>query len=409
MQSPDYDIVSPAFHADPARTLDEIRARGEAVIKLKLPILGRMRFCVTHEACSAMLKDKETFVRDPANAGKLTQDRILKILPRSLSLLAQNMLGKDDPEHRELRGLVDQAFQRRGIQAMRPMIEAVADRLLEGLAGRREVDLMADFCRDLPLSVICAMLGLPEKDHERFKSWLGGLTDTANIGAVIRAVPGVLRVVRYLRGISRPGGGAKDDGLIAALGDAEINGRKLSEDELVSMIFLLFGAGQETTTHLIAGGLFEILRHDDQRQRLQADYNLMPLCVEECLRHVSPVQLTKPRWAVRPISFAGHEFQRGDSVSAFLTAANRDPSEFDDPHRFDISRRPNPHLSFGTGNHFCLGFQLARLEAAIAFERILLRFPGVRLAVSPDEITWRKRVGIRTLSRLPVVLGDMAA
>lgn len=409
MQSPDYDIVSPAFHADPARTLDEIRARGEAVIKLKLPILGRMRFCVTHQACSAMLKDKETFVRDPANAGKLTQDRILKILPRSLSLLAQNMLGKDDPEHRELRGLVDQAFQRRGIQAMRPMIEAVADRLLEGLAGRREVDLMADFCRDLPLSVICAMLGLPEKDHARFKSWLGGLTDTANIGAVIRAVPGVLRVVRYLRGISRPGGGAKDDGLIAALGDAEINGRKLSEDELVSMIFLLFGAGQETTTHLIAGGLFEILRHDDQRQRLQADYNLMPLCVEECLRHVSPVQLTKPRWAVRPISFAGYEFKRGDSVSAFLTAANRDPSEFDDPHRFDISRRPNSHLSFGTGNHFCLGFQLARLEAAIAFERVLLRFPGVRLAVSPDEITWRKRVGIRTLSRLPVALGDMAA
>ena len=263
---------------------------------------------------------------------------------------------------------------------------------------------MESFCRDLPLSVICEMLGLPERDHERFKNWLGGLKDTANIGAVIRAIPGVVRVVRYLRKVSRHGGGAKPDGLIFGLQDAEIEGRRLSEDEIVSMIFLLFGAGQETTTHLISGGLLEILRHDDQRRRLQADPGLMPLCVEECLRHVSPVQLTKPRWATRNVSFAGHEFSRGEMVAAFLTAANRDPAEFDNPHQFDISRKPNPHLSFGTGVHFCLGFQLARAEAAIAFERVLARFPKIRLAVAPKNIVWRKRVGIRALSSLPVRL-----
>ena len=113
---------------------------------------------------------------------------------------------------------------------------------------------MEDFCRDLPLSVICAMLGLPDKDHDRFKNWLGGLKDTANIGAVIRAIPGVLNVVRYLRKVSRADGGAKPDGLISQLREAEIDGSKLSEDQMVSMIFLLFGAGQETTTHLISGG-----------------------------------------------------------------------------------------------------------------------------------------------------------
>jgi cytochrome P450 len=117
------------------------------------------------------------------------------------------MLGHDDPEHRRLRGLVDQAFQRRTIQAMKPMITEVADRLLDRLKGKTEVDLMAEYCRDLPLSVICAMLGLPERDHDRFKQWLGGLKDTANIGAVIRAIPGVIRVVRYLRRVSRPEAG----------------------------------------------------------------------------------------------------------------------------------------------------------------------------------------------------------
>ena len=136
-----------------------------------------------------------------------------------------NMLGYDDPEHRRLRGLVDQAFQRRTIEAMRPMISRIADRLLDKLKGKTEADLMSDFCRDLPLSVICAMLGLPEQDHDRFKNWLGGLKDTANIGAVMRAVPGVIRVVRYLRHVSRPGGGALPDGLIAALREARTGGR----------------------------------------------------------------------------------------------------------------------------------------------------------------------------------------
>lgn len=404
MVSSQYDIVSPSFHESPLETLAQIRAAGRPLVRMKLPIFGNIWICVTHETCGTMLKDKESFVRDPANAGNRLQERVFKVLPRSLSLLALNMLGQDDPQHRHLRGLVDQVFQRRGIQAMRPLIASTADRLLDEMADRREVDLMEAYCRDLPLSVICAMLGLPEKDHQRFKSWLGGLKDTANIGAVIRAIPGIFSVIRYLRKVSRQGGGAHPNGLISELRDADIDGRRLSEDELVSMIFLLFGAGQETTTHLIAGGLLEILRHDDQRRRIQSDHTLIPLCVEECLRHVSPVQLTKPRWASKDMLFGGQEFRRGESIAGFLTAANRDRARFDDPHQFDITRRPNPHLSFGTGVHFCLGYQLARAEAAIAFERLLVRFPNVELAVNPSSMRWRKRLGIRALTSLPVNL-----
>ncbi|EHK56023.1 cytochrome P450 family protein [Allomesorhizobium alhagi] len=399
----DFDILSPKFHANPFPELDRMRAAGP-VVQMRLPIVGRTWLAVTHEACVDLLKDHGNFVRDPGNAGSKTQERILRILPRTLGLLALNMLGHDDPEHRRLRGLVDQAFQRKGIAAMKPMIADVADRLIDRFEGRSEVDLMAEFCRDLPLSVICAMLGLPEKDHGWFKSWLGGLADTANIWAVLRAAPGVWRMVSYLRRVSRPGGGAHPDGLITALREVETEAGKLTEDELVSMVFLLFGAGQETTTHLIAGGLWALLTHDEQRARLVSDPKLIATTVEECLRWVSPVQMTKPRFAKWDIEWQGGSFKRGDMFAAFLAAANCDPAKFDDPHRFDIARHPNPHLSFGTGVHFCLGFQLARAEAAIAFERIFARFPAIRIAAPPERIVWRKRLGIRAMAHLPVRL-----
>lgn len=398
-----FDIVSPRFHADPFPTFDRMRAAAP-VIRMKLPIIGRTWLTVTHEACASLLKDHATFARDPANAGSMMQARILRLLPRAARLLALNMLGHDDPEHRRLRGLVDQAFQRRKIQAMTPMIATIADRLLDKLEGREEADLMEVFCRDLPLAVICEMLGLPAKDHTRFKAWLGGLTDTADTWSVIRAIPGVISVVRYLRRLSRKDGGASPDGLIAAQREVETDAGRLTEDELVSMIFLLFAAGQETTTHLISGGLFTLLSHDEQSARLRADPNLMPTCVEECLRHVSPVQMTKPRFATRDGELHGQPFRRGDMFAAFVAAANCDPAKFDDPHRFDIARHPNPHLSFGTGVHFCLGFQLARAEAAIAFERVLLRFPKMRLRTGPGTYVWRKRLGIRALTGMPVRL-----
>lgn len=397
-----FDIVSPSFHADPFPTLARMRAAAP-VVQLKLPILGRTWLTTTHAASVELLKDHERFVRDPGNAGSRTQERVLKVLPRSLGLLAKNMLGLDDPDHRRLRGLVDQAFARRGVARLTPMIEQTADRLLDRLEGTREVDLMEAYCRDLPLSVICALLGLPETDHDWFKGWLGRLTDTASIRAVVRAAPGVWRMVGYLRAVSRPGSGAHPDGLIAGLRDATGEAGAMSEDELVAMIFLLFGAGQETTTHLIAGGLWALLAHPRERERLRADPALMPSLVEECLRWVSPVQMTKPRFVRHDMEWQGRTLRRGERVAACLAAANADPAKFDRPERFEIGRHPNPHLSFGTGVHFCLGFQLARLEAGVAVERFLARHPDAALA-SPDTMVWRRRLGLRAMAQLPVRL-----
>lgn len=396
------DIVSAAFHANPAEIIDRLTA--VPVVQTRLPIVGKINLLTTHDTCSAFLKGDEAFRRNPADVGKMTQERILKLMPRSIALLALNMLGQDDPEHRRLRGLVDKAFQRRSIEALHPVIASVADGLLDRMDGSRPIDLMDAYCRDLPLSVICVLLGLSDRDHYKFRNWLGGLKDTANIWAVLGAIPGVLKVVNYLRSLAKQESDAKSGGLIAALRDAEIDDRRLTEDEVVSMIFLLFGAGQEATTHLISGGLLEILRDGNIRRQLQEDPDLMPLFVEECLRHVSPVQMTKPRWASRDVVVGGYRFRRGDMAAGFLAAANRDPSKFLNPHHFDMRRRPNPHLSFGTGIHFCLGFQLARAEAAIAFERILVRFPDMHLAIDPSKVAWRRRVGIRALTALPVVL-----
>lgn len=400
-----FDIVSPGFHADPFPTLARMRQAGP-VVRMRLPILGRIWLTTTHGASAELLKDGEHFVRDPGNAGSRTQERVLKVLPATLGLLAKNMLGLDDPDHRRLRSLVDQAFARRGVAELKPMIEQVADRLLDRLEGKPEAELMQAYCRDLPLSVICVMLGLPEKDHDWFKGWLGNLTDTANIWAVLRAVPGVWRMVNYLRAVSRPGGGAYPDGLISALREARTEHGDLSEDGLVAMIFLLFGAGQESTTHLIAGGIWALLVHPDERDRLSADASLMPGAVEECLRWVCPVQMTKPRFARTDMEWQGRRFRRGDMFAAFVTAANADPAKFEEPYRFDIGRHPNPHLSFGTGVHFCLGFQLARAETRIALDRLFARFPDIRLAVPPQDIAWRKRVGIRALAHLPVRLSQ---
>jgi cytochrome P450 PksS len=279
---------------------------------------------------------------------------------------------------------------------------------------------MTEFCRDLPLAVICEMLGLPAQDHARFKSWLGGLKDTADIGAVIRAIPGVISVVRYLRLASRPGGGALPDGLVAALRDVETDSGRLSEDELVSMIFLLFGAGQETTTHLISGGLFALLSHEDHpsdfrrpfraalargsdrapAQRSQPDANLRRGVPAPCLSCADDeTALRDPRRrSARAAVPARRHVRRAPGRGELRSRQFRGSA----PVRHHAAPQPAPVLRHGCA-------LLSRLptcsgRGSIGFERILVRFPDMRLRTNLGPITWHKRLGIRTLAGLPVRL-----
>jgi cytochrome P450 PksS len=202
-----------------------------------------------------------------------------------------------------------------------------------------------------------------------------------------------------LRVVREQGG----EGLIAELVRVENDGGRISPEEMLSMLFLLLNAGSVTTAHLIAGAVYELLRDPARRDWLQADWSRAGLAVEEFLRFVSPVQFSKPRYVRRDTDLDGVKLKKGDQVMAMIVAANADPQASPLPETLDLERKPNRHLSFGTGIHFCLGHQLARIEAVTALEALFTRHPKLRLAVDPGEIRWRRRPGLRSIVRLPVV------
>jgi cytochrome P450 PksS len=202
--------------------------------------------------------------------------------------------------------------------------------------------------------------------------------------------------------IAREQGG---EGLIAELVRVEAEGGRISANEMVSMMFLLLGAGSETTTHLISGSVYELLKDPPLHDWLSEDWSRAGLAVEEFLRFVCPVQFSKPRYVRQDVELDGVRLHKGDRVMAMIVAANMDGEANEHPEQLDLARRPNKHISFGTGIHFCLGHQLARIEAICALQALFTRWPKLQLAVKPSEIRWRKRPGLRSLEKLPVVAG----
>jgi len=397
-----FDLVGAAAKRDPFPQLAAMRAAGP-VIPVKLPVLGKVWLTTTHAATLATVKDNELFVQEGRHAGKSGPAGMQWWMPRSLRLLASNMLQKDEPEHRRLRKLVDKAFARRDILAMRGRIELLADRILDGFEGRGEVDLAGEFSRRLPLEVICDLLGLPDADRAEFSAWSRAfvLKNALDLARVMGAVD---RMSAYLRGQIEACRRAPRAGLISELVRDEEDGDKLSEDELLAMVFLLLIAGFETTTHLISDSVIALEQNPEQRAFLLADpARRMEHAVEELARYASPVQTTKPRYVARDTEWFGAKLHRGDLVMACLASANSDPAQFAAPEQLELDRFPNPHLAFSSGIHFCLGMQLARVETQSALGRLYARFPDLRIA-PPEQIRWASRLGIRGVAALPTRL-----
>jgi cytochrome P450 PksS len=193
--------------------------------------------------------------------------------------------------------------------------------------------------------------------------------------------------------------------LIAEIVRVEKDGGQISPNEIVAMVFLLLVAGHETTTHLISGSVYELLKNPELRDWLEQDWSRIDLAVEEFLRFITPVQFTKPRYVRRDIELGGVRVRKGEKIMAMLAAANMDPQANPHPELLDLQRRPNRHIAFGTGIHFCLGHQLARIEAKCALKSLFRRWPRLTLAVDQSDITWRKRPGLKAIDRLPVVSG----
>jgi len=394
------DFTSQAYFRDPAAGIARVRSVGP-VVDVRFPIIGKVWITTTHELAAQVLKDSATFSMRKEDGGLAG---LRWWMPAFVRTLANSMLSMDEPDHTRLREIVDEAFRRRAILAMEPRIRSIADELAGSLFKEdREVDLVERYARIVPLSVICELLGLPPADRARFIAWAQTISRLTGVISFLRMLRHLAPMKRYLEERlhhAREHGG---EGLIAELVRVEMEGERISADEMISMVFLLLGAGSETTTHLISGSIYECLKNPALRDWLAEDWSRVGLAVEEFLRFVSPVQFTKPRFVRRDVELGGVQLKRGDRIMAMLAAANMDPTANEGPEQLDLERRPNRHLSFGTGIHFCLGHQLARIEGMCALQALFTRWPQLQLAIGPAEVRWRKRAGLRAIEQLPVV------
>ena len=319
-------------------------------------------------------------------------------------LLAKWMLFRNPPDHTRLRSLVSKAFTPQMAERLQPAIQETADFLLDHVQSNKEMDLILHYASPLPLIVIAELLGIPSSDRDQLRQWTIDLVvaiDLAPSGdGLARAGRAALELTEYLRGIvaERRGGPPRED-LISALITAEEQGDKLSEEELISMCVLLLGAGHETTVNLIGNGSLALLQHPDQWRRLRDDADCLETAVEELLRFDSPVQMTF-REAAEDGEIAGKPLRRGELVAILLGAANRDPDQFPDPDRLDLTRKGSKHGAFGMGIHFCLGSHLARIEAQIAFRTLTRRMPELKLRGAVLER--REGIAFRGVKSIPV-------
>lgn len=392
------DLSSPAFQAAPLPTVRALQNRG-AVVKERLPIVGAMHFATTQAACASMLKNADDFT---VRQGDGSVAGMKWWMPRILDSLTRNMLSVDEPDHARLRRAVDAAFRRRDLLQLEPQISQLARELLANMRANGGVVDFTLFSRQFPLLVICEMLGLPPERQAPFVASANDMSGISGAVSLLRAIPALRRLRQLCLEEIRLQRARPEGGLIGELVNADANIR-LSDDELVAMIFLLFMAGHETTSHTLAGGLLELIRHPDQLAGLRNATDAS-LAVEEVLRYVSAVQMTKPRFAQRDVEIEGHLLPKGSQIMALLVGANFDRAMIDQPQVFDIGRAPNRHLSFGSGPHFCLGLMLARMELKAALEAILEQYKTIELAVPRSQITWRKRIGLRVINSLPVRL-----
>ena len=301
----DADFSSQDYFRNPAAAITKLRSAGP-VVEVRFPILGRIWTTTTQEMADRVLKDSGTFSmrRDDGNIAGVRW-----WMPGIVRTLANHMLSMDEPDHRRLRDIVDEAFRRRAILEMEPGILAIADELADELFAQGiPADLVEGYARQLPLAVICELLGLPLADRAKFTAWAGGFTRFTGTIGFISMIPKIVvsfyAMRRYLERqleVARESGG---EGLIAELVRVEKNGGQISRNEMVSMVFLLLFAGHETTTHLISGSVHELLKNPGLREWLEEDWSRANLAVEEFLRFLSPVQFTKPRYVAGSSSSA---------------------------------------------------------------------------------------------------------
>ena len=359
-------------------------------------------FLSRYDDCVNFLKDPR-FVRNRTTA--TGGGRFPFPLPKSVSLMANSMINEDEPDHRRLRDLVHQAFTRHSLARMEGRIEQLTNDLLDKAEAEGTVDLKQAYALPIPVTVIQEMVGVANEDMPRFYNGMKAMTDGFSGLSLFRTLfwdmPRLSKFVREL--IYRKRSNPSED-ILTALIQAETEGEKLSEDEVVAMVFLLIIAGYETTVYLILNSVLTLLQHPEQLARLRSEPELINSAVEEILRYKGPVQATKPGYALEDVVLHGVTIPKGAAVIPILGAADRDPDAFENPEVFDIARSPNKHLEFGSGIHTCLGAPLARMETRIAIGNLIERNPNLRLAIDASELELMNTPLWHRYKSLPVIL-----
>jgi pimeloyl-[acyl-carrier protein] synthase len=319
-------------------------------------------------------------------------------------LMVKQMLFMDPPSHTRLRSLASQAFSPARVAVLRTHIREIVSRLLDAVQAKGQMDIIADLAEPLPAIVTAEMLGVPLDDRHQLKAWSANFAEMLgnfqhNPEHAARMLRTVQDMTAYFRDRIRELKDIPREGLVHSLMTAEIDGDRLTEEEVVASSIVTMVGGLETTTNLIGNGVLTLLRNPGEMKRLQEDSSLVPTAVEEMLRYESPSQHTG-RLAPEDVEWEGKVIRKGQAVMAVMAAANRDPERFPDPDRFDVARADNRHLAFGYAAHFCFGAALARVEGQEAFEAMVRRLPALEL--QPDPLVWRNNLGLRGLTALRV-------
>jgi cytochrome P450 len=321
-------------------------------------------------------------------------------------VMVKQMLFMDAPAHTRLRSLASVAFTPRRVEVLRDHIQQIADGLMDRVQPRGSMDIIADFAAPLPAIVTAEMLGVPTEDHPNLKKWSADFAEMLgnfqhNPERIPRVLDSTNNLTAYFKSAIAEARVRPREGLIHSFLTAEVNGDRLTEEEIIANCIVTMVGGQETTTNLIGNGLLTLLRNPEKLAQLRDDPALMPTGLEELLRFESPSQHTG-RIARADVELGGKLIGKGQAVMAIMAAANRDPDRFPDPDRLILDRADNKHVAFGSAAHFCFGAPLARIEGRIAFETILRRLPNLTIA---GPVTWRSNSGLRGLTALPVTFG----
>ncbi|MEU8888188.1 cytochrome P450 [Streptomyces sp. NPDC048442] len=389
--------LSPDFVANPYPVYAGLREQGP-VHRVLTPEGEDLWIVVGHEECRAAYVDPR-FSRDWRTYGHLAPQ-----LPAyAYGPGNSHVLLSDPPDHTRLRRLVAREFTPRRIEALAPRVQQVTDALIDAMEadGAHTADVIDALAFPLPMTVICDLLGVPDLDRDSFRGWsnevVSPTSPEAEVAAYGAAMPYLTGLIQAKR--KAPG----EDLLSAMIHTADEAGDRLSEDELLSMAFLLIVAGHETTVNLIGNGLRALFNHPDQLALLRGDLDgLLDSAVEEILRFDGPVEGSTPRIAREDVEFGGAHIPAGSSVVIVMADADRDGTRFDESARFDIRRDARGHIAFGHGIHYCLGAPLARLEGRIALRTLLERLPDLAAEGSPDAGPWIPGLLIRGVRELPV-------